>query len=466
MPQYVDWFQLTTVTKSLSTCASYIGWFIAALFMGPVIERTGRKGGIVVSIILKLIGIALMTSAQSVGMFIGGRIILGWAKGTAAIASSTWLAETLPSDIRGRGLSVTYSVFFVGALLASGICYGTANIASSWSWRLPCLLMSMWSLVCFGVLFAAPESPRWLAYHGREDEALKVVASIYSSGDVSCPVAIAQHCEILNAMRQEQESGKTLSYAEIVRTPNSRKRLILALSVAVISMLSGNNIVSYYLGDMLTTAGIYNSHVQLQITIVLNSWALVCAMSGTFLTDKLGRKTLCLMACIMMTIALFLVGILTKFFGNGADTSGVYATIAMIFLFQGSYSFGITPITQLYPPEVLSYSIRTNGMAAWTLVVNLCGLLSTLAMPIALAAIGWKMYMINGAWDALQAIFVALFWIETKNLSLEDIDRVIDGNPPLNGIDPEGDYDNKDSKDLNKITEDEVQKTTWVKRVF
>lgn len=66
-------------------------------------------------------------------------------------------------------------------------------------------------------------------------------------------------------MRQEQESGKTLSYAEIVRTPNSRKRLILALSVAVISMLSGNNIVSYYLGDMLTTAGIYNSHVQLQI---------------------------------------------------------------------------------------------------------------------------------------------------------------------------------------------------------
>ena len=87
-------------------------------------------------------------------------------------------------------------------------------------------------------------------------------------------------------------------------------------------------------------------------------------------------------------------------------------------------------------------------------------------MPIALEAIGWKMYIINGAWDALQAIFVALFWIETKNLSLEDIDRVIDGNPPLNGIDPEGDCDNKDTKDLKQITEHEVQKTTWVKRVF
>ncbi|KGO43256.1 Major facilitator superfamily domain, general substrate transporter [Penicillium expansum] len=324
MPQYVDWFQLTTVTKSLSTCSSYIGWFIAALLMGPVVERTGRKGGIFISIILKLIGIALMASSQSVGMFIGGRIILGWAKGTAAIASST---------------------------------------------------------------------------------------------------------EILNAMRQEQDSGQTLSYVEIVRTSNSRKRLIL-------------------------------------VTIILNSWSLVCAMSGTFLTDKVGRKTLCLMACIMMTITMFLIGVLTKFFGDGADIPGVYATIAMIFIFQGSYSFGIAPITQLYPPEVLNYSIRANGMAAWTLVVNFSGLLSTLALPIALAAIGWKMYIINGVWDALQALFVALVWIETKGLSLEDIDRVIDGNPPLNGLDPEGDYEKNDRKGPDLITEHVAQKKTDVKQSF
>lgn len=95
----------------------------------------------------------------------------------------------------------------------------------------------------------------------RADEALKVVASIYSCGDVSSPVAIAQHNEILNTMQQERESGQTLSYGEMVRTHNLRNRLILDLNVAVISMSSGNNIVSYYLGDMLTKAGIYNSHV-------------------------------------------------------------------------------------------------------------------------------------------------------------------------------------------------------------
>ncbi|KFA73043.1 hypothetical protein S40288_03279 [Stachybotrys chartarum IBT 40288] len=451
MPQYIDWFQLTTVTLALNTCATYIGWFLAAFLMGPVVERASRKGGVIVSILLKLVGIALMASAQGVGMFLAGRIILGWAKGTVAIASSTWLAETLPAHIRGRGLSVTYSVFFVGALIASGICYGTANIASSWSWRLPCLLMSMWSLICICVLFATPESPRWLVYHDKGEDALRVLASIYADGDMSSPVVLQEYRNILETIEREREGRKNPSYKALVKTPSARKRLMLALSVAVISMLSGNNIVSYYLGAMLTTAGVYDQTARFQINIVLNAWSLVCALTGTSLMDKAGRKTLCLIACCMMTVGLFLVGALTRFYGNGASASGVYATVAMIFVFQGSYSFGITPITQLYPPEVLGYSMRANGMAAWTFVVNICGLFSTLVMPIALASIGWRLYLINGGWDALQALFVAFFWIETKGMSLENIDRIINGQKPLGEI---GSEDRVSSDDVGSSTKD------------
>jgi hypothetical protein len=59
-------------------------------------------------------------------------------------------------------------------------------------------------------------------------------------------------------------------------------------------------------------------------------------------------------------------------YGGGANTSGVYGTVATIFLFQGSYAIGITPLTVLYPPEVLNFPIRSNGMAAWTFAVT-CG---------------------------------------------------------------------------------------------
>lgn len=90
------------------------------------------------------------------------------------------------------------------------------------------------------------------------------MASIYADGDKSHPIVLQQYEEILAGIRLERET-RSLSYKEMVRTPNARKRLSLALSVAVISMLAGNNIVSYYLGDMLSGAGINNTKVQLQI---------------------------------------------------------------------------------------------------------------------------------------------------------------------------------------------------------
>lgn len=55
---------------------------------------------------------------------------------------------------------------------------------------------------------------------------------------------------------------------------------------------------------------------------------------------------------------------------NGPSTSLSYAAVAMIFLFQGSYSLGFTPLLYLYPGEVLNYSVRANGMALAQLMLN------------------------------------------------------------------------------------------------
>lgn len=51
----------------------------------------------------------------------------------------------------------------------------------------------------------------------------------------------------------------------------------------------------------------------------------------------------------------------------------------------------------------------------------------TMSFPYALEAIGWKTYMINGAWDVVQLIYVMIFWVETKGRTLEGIDEIFDG---------------------------------------
>lgn len=48
-------------------------------------------------------------------------------------------------------------------------------------------------------------------------------------------------------------------------------------------------------------------------------------------------------------------------------------------------------------------------------------------MPIAMAKLEWKLYMINGAWDVLMIGAIAYWWVETKGKTLEEIDAIFEG---------------------------------------
>jgi hypothetical protein len=67
---------------------------------------------------------------------------------------------------------------------------------------------------------------------------------------------------------------------------------------------------------------------------------------------------------------IFILGALSKIYGNTTYHPGNYAAVAAIFLFQGSYSIGWTPLLYLYPPEVLHYPIRASGMGIFQLFLN------------------------------------------------------------------------------------------------
>jgi hypothetical protein len=101
--------------------------------------------------------------------------------------------------------------------------------------------------------------------------------------------------------------------------------------------------------------------------------------------------------------------------------------VAAIFLFMGSYSFGFTPLAQVYPPEVLNYSVRSTGIGVYQFFANGFGLMTTMVFPFTLKKICWKTYMINGACDVVQLIFIIVFWVETKGKTLEEIDEIFDG---------------------------------------
>ena len=340
-----------------------------------------------------------------------------------------------------------------GGLLAAGVTYGTFTLDSTWSWRAPSAVQGFTSVLCIVILPWIPESPRWLAYQGRNEAALTVVAQTYANGDATNPIVLAAYKEIIDTLNYERNVGETLSLVHLFKTRVARKRVLLACSAAVFSTIAGNVIASYYLGTMLNNAGITDTTTQLQINVILNAWCLVCSLFGTWSVDKWGRKPTAFVCTAFLTIMIFIVGALTAVYGTSDNTSGIYGTVAAVFLFQGGYSYGWTPLLYLYPPEVLNYAIRANGMGAFQFVANAVALLIVWTMPIALNNIGWKTYMINGAWDVIMVGLIGYYWVETKGRSLEEIDRVFEGVKHSDVPDLEMIYKGKEEIDVALRTE-------------
>ncbi|KAF2729648.1 hexose transporter [Polyplosphaeria fusca] len=454
MPAYHKYFELTTALTSVNIAMALIGGIVIALVAGPIIDWKGRRLGILLACLTQILGAILQGCAQNLPTFIIGRFLIGGGTGLAQVACTSYVAETVPSKIRALALGLFLSCWAIGSLLAAGICYGTAAMVdSTWSWRIPSLLQAVPAIIVILNLLVIPESPRWLARHERLDEAVHIIAKVHGL-DLNNSSVKDQQREILENIQYDKENRtyKAKGYLELFRTRGNLKRTLVLLSVAPCTMLSGSNIITFYFGTMFNKAGIHDSRTQLEIKSILSLWQLVVALAGSLSAERVGRRKLALASMSLAAIFLFLVGGLTSRYGEGTNKSGIYATIAGIFLFQGGYSLGMTPLGALYPAEIMSFSLRGYGVSLYAAFSRSCGILASFALPYGFDAIGWQMYIVNACFDVLLVIMIAVYWVETKGRTLEEIDFLFDSPRPLRIVDAES----IQNKKVNAIVSGEV----------
>lgn len=320
------------------------------------------------------------------------------------------------------------TLWFSGAILASGAARGGLNSGGDYSFRLIIWLQLLFSgLIVLFCLFL-PESPRWLYVQNKKEEAKDLMTKYHTSDSknsdsIWVQLQLQEYEELL---KLDGADKRWWDYSALFRDRASVYRLGASVTVSAFSQWLGNGVLSYYLASVLTIAGYRDAISQANITLINSCQQFLFAICGAFLVERAGRRPLllfsfagCAATWLGMTIAS--AKFIDSYTGDDADGNPIYANtaaskaaLAMIFIFGAVFSVGVTPLQGLYIVEALSYEQRAKGLAFGNLATNLASLLNQFAWPIALNKIGWKVYIIFAVWDTVMTIFIYFFLPETK----------------------------------------------------
>ncbi|KAI6780844.1 uncharacterized protein J7T54_007323 [Emericellopsis cladophorae] len=403
----------------------YLGSVCSTPIAPWVADKFGRRWGITAGSIIMIVGAILQCESQNFAMFVISRFVLGFGLSFATTASPSMVSELSHPKDRVTISAICNTCWYIGSIAAAWITFGSREIDSTWSWRLPSLLQMAPSLVQLSTIWFLPESPRWLIANDRGTEAMAALAKYHGDGEETELVRI-EYAEIVAAIEHEKTSGNT-SWKSMVSTPGNRYRVLIVCCMGTFSQWSGNGLISYYLSRVMDSIGITNKDTQALVNGIINIWNWLIALTTAFFVERIGRRPLFRISTIGMLIMFTAWTIASERFAvTGAKAAGT-AVLALIFLYQIFYCICFSPLPVAYSVEVLPYSIRAKGMATYVFATKIAVFVNQFVNPIGLDNIGWRFYLVYVAVLAVES-FIAYGWfLETKGKALEEIAEIFDG---------------------------------------
>jgi putative MFS transporter len=162
--------------------AGFTGMFLGTLLFGWVSDRFGRRAAFVWSLAwysLFTIAMALATTAVAVDVL---RLLAGLGIGVQLITIDAYVSELTPPRVRGRAIAFSQAITFTAVPVVALIAQWFVPQQHSWfgldGWRVVALIGGVGAIAVWPFAHGLPESPRWLAAHGRVDDALRELARV------------------------------------------------------------------------------------------------------------------------------------------------------------------------------------------------------------------------------------------------------------------------------------------------
>lgn len=209
------------------------------------------------------------------------------------------------------------------------------------------------------IVFAVPESPRYLYKEGRNAEALQVLCDVYDCSPDDPKIAKEQK-DVLEALHLERLHGE-YKWAQLFKRDDVQtgKRVLLAYGMQFMNQVGGINLVVYFVPSALQyNVGLSHSLSQL-IGGFVQTMFFFGSLVPTFMLDKLGRRPPMMWGSAGLAISMMLIAVLLSFTearGYSAALNKSTSSASVAFFFTVSRSLNIQDQSQLTLASTCSYS--------------------------------------------------------------------------------------------------------------
>jgi len=421
---YEIYFHLTSANLVgwANSCA-LVGCLAGSLIAGSLADRFGRKPVLLVSALLFAISSILTGWAYTFTSFIAWRIAGGVAIGLSSNVSPLYIAEVSPSSLRGRLVSLNQFAIVVGILLAQLInwlvakpipehasmdmLFSSWNVQYGWRWMF-CALVIPSAIFAFASLWL-PESPRWLAARGRQEDAQRTLQRVGGK-----TYAQAELANIDRTLHLEHKVATSLR--QELAVPAVRRVLLVGIALAVLQQWTGINVLFNYAAEVYRNAGYGANDIFLNI-VITGTINLVFTVAAVFLIDRVGRRKLMIFGCAGIAVSHFLCAMAYR-----AGMGGI-AVLVLTLSAIGCYALTLAPVTWVLISEIFPQRVRAQGVSIAVSALWIASFALTYSFPILNRRLGTAWVFAGyGAICILGGILVATSVTETKGRSLEEIE--------------------------------------------
>ena len=161
---------------------TFLGQLTGNLLIGSISDLFGRRIAFQSTMVIWGLASFLAAGAWDVVSLMVFRFLIGVGVGGEAPVAQAVLSEIIPANVRAKYIAFMEGFWAVGFIISGTITYLVLPLAG---WRWVFVVVGLLSVVVFWVRCSLLELPRWLADHGRLEEAEAVMSKMEAGVSVA-----------------------------------------------------------------------------------------------------------------------------------------------------------------------------------------------------------------------------------------------------------------------------------------